>query len=358
MKNKILVSLLLAIALSACYSQGLISFSYNGKIGYLNETLNVILSPQYDSGSNFSDGYAVVELDEKSYVIDVHGNILYSTNSNNMHYLGDSLFTMQGNHFSNFDGLYQIVNIDSKRIIAERLAEVDWERARDSSAISVLYYDSDIGIYYINSEGEPLFENTPIYGGYSFQEGYAVVMVDDWLSAIMDNNGNLVAQDFMRLGRFFSEGLCPAMTKEGKTGYVNTNGQFVFEIPLDTSDLNMRKSTPFENGRAIINCLEDEDYWIVIDNNGNYQSSEIRADDCYGFNEGMALLHKYSYTNDEHTYGYVNSQGEIIYDYQFSKADDFYNGYARVIIQGRDAIIDKVGNIYYSSDLMKNNPNP
>lgn len=346
LKKRILVLLYLVVTFTNCYSQELIPFSYMGKIGYLDQKLEVILSPQYDYGSNFVDGYAIVEKRSKYHVIDYRGDILYSSNARDLNHIGDSLFVEQ-------NGLYKIIDIDSKRIIANNLQSVQWDGDGNTSIIAAVYYDSDIRSSYINNKGETLFDNMLFNRAYSFNQGVATVLTDDWLFAILDIKGNIIYGDYRRLGKVFSEGLSPAQTMDLRTGYIDTNGQFVFEIPLVVSNEMGYENTPFENGRAIINCLGDEQYFIIIDNEGNYLSDKIRADNSYGFNEGMSVIHKYSYANDEHIYGYVNTQGEIVYNYQFSKAKDFYNGYARVILQGKEAIIDKVGNIYYSSDLIK-----
>lgn len=352
MKKRILILILSVTFFTNCYSQKLVPFSYNGKVGYVNQNLELVLSPQYDYGSNFTDGYAVVVKNNKHHVIDPQGNILYSADALQLRPLGETLFATQGNSSSDYRGLFKVIDIDTKKVIADNLQAVKWERATNPEVIAVAFYDDRDG-YYINNKGETLYENIPIIGGYSFNDGVATVMTEDLHFAILDIKGNILDTNFRRLGKFFSESLCPAQTLDGQTGYVDIKGQFVFKIPLVVSDEMGYENTPFENGRAIINFLNDEKYWIVIDNKGNFISDKIRADDCYGFKEGMAVIHKYLSANDEDIFGYVNNQGKIVYDYQFSKADDFYNGYARVILQGKEGIIDRGGNIHFSSDLMK-----
>ena len=352
LNTRFLGILLFVISFTNCYTQELIPFSYGGKVGYVDQNLKVTISPKYEHGSTFRDGYAIVQERSESYVIDIQGNILYSTNSNNMYHFGGSFFTAQGNHSSDYDGLYKIIDIDSKEVIADKLREVKCVGQNDNDIFAVTHFDSDVDFSYISDRGERLFRDVPIFSGNPFSQGVATIWIDtgkwEWLFGIIDKEGNIIAQDFERLGNIFSEGLCPALTSDGRTGYIDRNGQLVFEIPLIVSQYIDSENTSFENGRAIIKSEENEGYWSVIDKNGHYIQEFVKVDIAYGFSDGMALVHRYN-----NGYSYVNTNGEFVFDFIFSKAESFKNGFARVVINDRDAIVDTEGNIYYSSDLIK-----
>jgi len=45
--------------------------------------------------------------------------------------------------------------------------------------------------------------------------------------------------------------------------------------------------------------------------------------------------------------GYINTNGQIVIPYQFDNAYDFSEGLAKVTINGKEHLIDKIGNIVY-----------
>lgn len=51
----------------------------------------------------------------------------------------------------------------------------------------------------------------------------------------------------------------------------------------------------------------------------------------------------------------MNKKGKQEINFIFDSASDFYNGYAQVVYQGKDAVIDKKGNLYYSEDIINSN---
>ena len=50
-------------------------------------------------------------------------------------------------------------------------------------------------------------------------------------------------------------------------------------------------------------------------------------------------------------YNFLSHYGNKISDSDFDYAEQFVNGYAIIKINGKDAIIDTKGNIFYSEDL-------
>ncbi|MFO5494541.1 MAG: WG repeat-containing protein [Cuspidothrix sp.] len=45
--------------------------------------------------------------------------------------------------------------------------------------------------------------------------------------------------------------------------------------------------------------------------------------------------------------GYINTSGLVVIPYQFDVADSFGEGLAKVIINGKEHLIDKTGKIVY-----------
>ncbi|MBQ5633119.1 MAG: WG repeat-containing protein, partial [Treponema sp.] len=51
-------------------------------------------------------------------------------------------------------------------------------------------------------------------------------------------------------------------------------------------------------------------------------------------------------------YSFLDKKGKQFSKYTFEKATSFYNGYAMVIVEGKDALLDSAGKIIYVSDIL------
>jgi hypothetical protein len=78
-----------------------------------------------------------------------------------------------------------------------------------------------------------------------------------WDYRIIDMEGNIRGDTaFYRLGDSFSEGLLPAETKDGITGYINKDGEFAFTVPFIAANQDYQWSAlmahDFYEGHALI----------------------------------------------------------------------------------------------------------
>ena len=64
---------------------------------------------------------------------------------------------------------------------------------------------------------------------------------------------------------------------------------------------------------------------------------------CTPFKEGMAKV----WLKNSRTYGYFNTNGELVIDNKYDKGSDFYNGFACVQINGEFQYINKKGKVVY-----------
>jgi hypothetical protein len=76
---------------------------------------------------------------------------------------------------------------------------------------------------------------------------------------------------------------------------------------------------------------------------------ETRSD---GFSCGLINV----YSNGKS--GYANRSGELAIPMVFDSSEDFSNGYAMVIYQGENGILDTNGNVYLCKDLFNGNKKP
>lgn len=110
--------------------------------GFLNEELEVIVSPQYKSVSDFVGNYAVAEDESSSYVIDRSGNVVYRA-VDSIEKIQDNLIITKGNTY------YSILKIEKEgeAYLVEILYDnvLDFDSLDFDSYYSALFYDQEDG---------------------------------------------------------------------------------------------------------------------------------------------------------------------------------------------------------------------
>jgi hypothetical protein len=171
---------------------------------------------------------------------------------------------------------------------------------------------------------------------------------------IIDLAGNIVGNlSFRRLGQTYSEGLLPAQTSDGITGYVDLSGKFSFVIPFEASDYI--RATDFRGGHALIKTQDNPPAWNVINNKGTIVSGSIEASDVWEFSDGFSLVFGYKGRTGSR-YGYVDTRGTFFVRSVLDSADDFKNGYARIRYQGRDGLLNVQGQVCWSDEIIAGKP--
>lgn len=135
---------------------------------------------------------------------------------------------------------------------------------------------------------------------------------------------------------------------KGLHGVINEKGTFLYVE-------NFRQVSIFSEGLAFIQ--KDENKIAYIDLNGK-ELFEIKAKWGYEFHDGLAAVFK----NDK--WGYINTKGELILDYQYYQALHFENGTAPVAVSKENGpnqwrLINKQGEFvssesYYEIKEFKN----
>lgn len=174
----------------------------------------------------------------------------------------------------------------------------------------------------------------------------------DFLYSIVDSKGNILLSDIEQSHSFYTNGMLAIIMIDGKSGFVNTQGKIVIETDfyINKADLGPRKypSIPyaFSEGYALVKTKDQK--WIQFNIKGNKKilPDNIEPVDLY-YKNGLVLI------RDKETkkLGYMNPKFKIVIPCKFDEADSFVGKYAVVKVEGKDAIIDKKGNIYFSEDL-------
>lgn len=195
---------------------------------------------------------------------------------------------------------------------------------------------------------------------YSIEEGYRdnvglVYQYDEnkpFSYSIVDTKGNVLLTDIEDAHSVYTDGMIAVIMKDGKSGFVNKNGQLVIETSfyIDPDDIGPRKYPiifyAFSENYALVKTKELK--WVQFDLKGNKKTlpSNIEPVDPY-YKNGLVLIRD----KDTKKLGYMNSKFKIIIPCKFDEARKFVGKYAVVTVDGKDAIIDKKGNIFFSDDL-------
>ena len=172
------------------------------------------------------------------------------------------------------------------------------------------------------------------------------------LYSIVDREGNVLLTDIEQAHSVFSDGMLAVIMKDGKSGFVNTKGKFVFEADfyIDPEDLGPRKYPSilygFSEGKVLVK--NNEKKWVQYDIKGKkkYLPENIIPIDPY-YENGLLLVKDI----ETEKMGYMNQKLEMVIPCKFEGARRFVGKYAVIIYEGKDAIIDSKGNISFCEDL-------
>lgn len=264
--------------------------------------------------------------------------------------------------------------------------ELNYENSNYNGSIGTVYYTFKEGLClvdlgYIDENGrlviDRLQEVSPNYEPYnyysvgSFSEGLARVCRNQKYGYI-DISGKEIIPCIYDYAFDFSEGL--ALVKEnGKFGYIDTKGNvainFQFEDPLTRMGSVVRKSDIglFKNGLA---CVKMNGKYGYIDKKGNV-IVDFKFNSASAFYDGLAFTDtgyidksgNVVISSDEYTiifrdfsdglvcakknekYGFIDTKGNVVIDFQYDKAFDFSEGLACVSKNDKYGYIDKNGNV-------------
>jgi len=328
-----------------------ILFSYNGLYGYLDRQMQIIIPPIYTRGFNFTDhGYALVSYTDENglrelRILDTEGNIMIREHDADIYLLYDDIISYSRNGGLNA----KTVRFRDNMLIADVLGSS--ASVVENEIILFVRFSPASERGFINSTGKRILPNLELKRMSSgFCEDRAVVYEgDNWDIRIIDINGNFYGNlDFLRTEYYFSEGLLPAETKDGLTGYVNKDGDFAFLVPIVNYEDYRLYATDFSGGYALIKTISDTSVWRVINNQGAFVSDDLQLHWASSFSDGFSRVRLLNYK-----YMFVNTKGEPLVDLLFDDAFSFLNGYARIVYEGRDGLMNTEGTIFWNDVIVK-----
>ena len=312
----------------------------------LNKNLDVVSDREY-SNIFFIKNYIFFNNDDYMEIRDKNNLFLQRFNSEqvdfftSVNYLKDDYFVLHG--YSND----LIINVKDNTSFC--VGKITANVFNDSTSSFVPVFTE--GRYFSLKNQEKKFGEKNFQKCYPFINGLAVVLKDDWKKAIIDEKGNLVIDNIINCGWQFKEGVLPVVT-EKKSGFINNKGDFVFECSfydeLKNQNVGGNPTLWFVFSEGIAYVQISENSGILLNKKFKIIKDDMpyKVESRQGFSEGVLPV------SLNGKVGYINSKGELVIPLIFDFAEDFYNGYACVIYQGKDALLDKKGNIYFCEDLM------
>lgn len=265
------------------FSEGLAVVEQDGKFGYINPSGQIVVEPAYDFAESFANGLALVAVEGKFGYIDEAGQTVIEPQFEDA-----SPFSEAGLAAARLDQDYGYIDTSGEYTI-----EPQFDSAFDfSEGLAAVVVDGEFG--FINETGETAIEPQFEFAS-DFSEGLAVVLIDE-LVGFIDETGQVVIEPAYEFALGFSEGLAVVSLDE-QIGYIDPTGQVVIEPQFD------------------------------------FASS---------FSEGLAPV----LIDDQ--FGYIDPTGEVVIEPQFDQASPFEEGLARVEQAHKWSVIDPEGTAEFS----------
>ncbi|HQX56504.1 MAG TPA: WG repeat-containing protein [Pyrinomonadaceae bacterium] len=323
-----LLTFVLYTANACAQNQDYFPVRQNGKIGFIDKTGTMVISPRFDSASTeddvaCSEGLAVVKLGSRWGYIDMVGEFVIQPKFE---------FTPGLFH----DGLAQAV-IKSTDI--EKKGPLD---------PSQKYIVNEETLGFINKTGEFVGELKFIEERTRFVDGMAKVRKGDKFGYV-DKMGRFVIEPSFANAEDFSEGLA-AVRLEGhlvgladerseyktKYGFIDKSGKFVIKPQFDSAE-------SFSEGLAAVGMNSKNGY---IDKTGKLVIA-ARYDSAFQFSDGLAKVA----IGDKS--GFIDTRGNMVISPRFAYSGfgnslnyrGFKEGLAAVEVNNKTGYIDKTGKI-------------
>lgn len=324
----ILLVLLLFLVSSNIFAQqkkkNLFSIEINGLCGYMNKVGKVVITPQFNTCWNFSEGVAGVIMNDKLGFIDETGKFKIHPQFNyDLVWFSEGFATIQ--YGSRSEGTHQRGFVDRNGII-KILPFVEYV----SDFSEGLANFENGGLYgYIDRSMNVVIEPQYKYAG-SFNDGLARVTDKNGNDYYIDKNGQKAVD---RDASDFSEGLAFFEVENkytgSKYGFIDTNGKTVIQPQF-------RYAGFFYEGLCAVQD-SDTDKWGFIDKTGKFVIKP-QFDSAERFSEGLADV------EINNKWGYINKSGVMVIPPKFDAVDDFDNGIAKVELNDDwNYYIDKTG---------------
>ncbi len=355
------------------------------KCGYMDVTGKVVIDYQYDSCSDFQNGYATVKKDDEYFLIDNKNKIVNKWKGVSAYLENDlvKIYSEEKYGVTDFKGKviipaeYESIKVYEKFIEVEKndkyaifdrkgkqLTEFAFDYVEAAGDRIVVELDDKYALFTVSGKQLTEFKYDELF--YNELVGAGRVCIDD-LCGVIDANGKEVTEiNYKELGYFTKDGKVSATKDEKVYGFVDTKGK--------ESDFQYSLTESYVNGYATV-CNKDE-LCGVIDKNGklvvDYKYEAVLTftedgvafavldgkfgvidakgkvlvdflyDGYFSFVNGFGYLYKEDDSFNK-TYAIVNSKGKLIAPAIFDEVSYFHSGLANVCIDDECGFINIEG---------------
>lgn len=315
--------ILLTLGLSACggkhgaktKSSQLFPFCNNGKCGYTNENGELVIDLKFSTASTFCEGVAKLANENNLYgFIDSSGNYVIEPQFEDAHDFHEGLACVKKNNLYGF--------IDRKGNVV-----IDFQYSYGGDFIDslALVAKGEVGAHswgWINRNGETVIPFSYTYAlPFKRGEKYTFVQPGNWAWTIIDRNdkspceGGFYNVDNLEYYIGFSDGLSPVIDENLLFGYVDENCSLVIPHQFEAAfRFNEGLAPAVKNGKV-----------GLIDKKGNWVFEPKYASCNYFISEGLLGV-----KNDNDNWGYVDSKGNTVINFEYTEVKPFRNGSALV----------------------------
>ena len=321
------------------FSEGLAKVKINDKYGFINTKGEIVIEAKYESASDFSEGLAVVGIPdtekestqyykpEKYGYIDKDGNVVIEPQYEGCSDFKDGKATVKkgikgafidktGKELTDFKYTHGTGSDGVPLLLGDGLAVV--------SAIDVGIKTGFFAIIDTNNNYEPIVNQT--FGSVEeLSSGLIAVKQAESMNkgkyGYIDSKGNLVIDyQYDTAWTFINE--MAMVEKDGKVGLINSKGEVIVDFKYP--DSNSMMTTDFSKDNNGMISLYDGEQYIYFDKDGNEKIKLEKGISASDFAEGYAKVKK------DDKYGYIDTNGKLVIDYQYKSALDFSDGLAYV----------------------------
>lgn len=280
-----------------------------GLWGYIAETGEWRIAPQFGQAEHFHEGCAIVDMnsdpDEGTYtlgIIDETGAFLLEP----AYYVFDFCDTDTGPVYFVMGEAEDGAPMGWFNIPNRFFSGLHWDECFASvDTPYVMVYEGMLEGLADRATGElvlPLeYSYTGLYD-WGIDDGFIVAQLEETgaCELIELGVGPVALPEDVTIDYYpgVTEGLLP-FEKDGLYGYMNTSGVIVLDAQYDLAD-------GFDDGYAEVSLLDEPEKFVVIDRQGRIILRDVKENGCYGL-IGDAL-----YVNwDDDTWGLVNQDGTV-----------------------------------------------
>src|SRR6185369_12686271 len=293
------------------FERQLFRIEKDGKSGFIDRTGKVVIPPQFDSVSGFSEGLALAMRNGKKFFIDTNGKTAFEARYDIVNTFSEGVAAVNIGqtriaHIGVIDkpGRWGFIDRSGQLVIPMKFTHAE-SFSEGLAAIK----DGERGGF-IDHTGKIIFE-VPLDVTLGFHEGIAGVLHRGTL-AYFDRTGKQISPPLGYGPRnySFSEGLVPVEIK-GKTGFMDRSGKLVIEPQFEDAE-------DFSEGLAAVRVHSEETTWCPRDESG-------------------------SRTGFMNKWGYIDKAGKVVIPAELESAAPFSEGLGAINQCDQGFFIDKTG---------------